>query len=352
MEDQKTIYRFKVPVQAQPEGYPSSLTPISLTTSQSQLGKNSSHVESLILLPMVVVKALSPEAFLDSSLFAELIDLLNLITEIKIVPDTPRAHLCVRLELLPMDKDLESSLQTRQSMSRLRSIDLELKYTQSKVKKDSTTTSSSKDTPMDFQSLIHVHPLVLPLKSSLKMFMKRFVKHNLLLQLPLVFNSRWQESLEDSVPFQKTIAETISWFSNSCISDEIRVELRNMSQFEDCRSKNHGRDGMKEEEEIWEEEITSKLLDHQIDIGQLPNTTIARSRRSRSLSGPPSSLDLDVSMSSDPEGMLGDQQTEDDLWVDDDDDGMSQTLLVDNQDDDLSLYTSGGSLEDLDMHSP
>ncbi|KAI9614127.1 hypothetical protein KEM48_006105 [Puccinia striiformis f. sp. tritici PST-130] len=184
------------------------------------------------------------------------------------------------------------------------------------------------------------------------MFMKRFVKHNLLLQLPLVFNSRWQESLEDSVPFQKTIAETISWFSNSCISDEIRVELRNMSQFEDCRSKNHGRDGMKEEEEIWEEEITSKLLDHQIDIGQLPNTTIARSRRSRSLSGPPSSLDLDVSMSSDPEGMLGDQQTEDDLWVDDDDDGMSQTLLVDNQDDDLSLYTSGGSLEDLDMHSP
>ncbi|KAH9453249.1 hypothetical protein MJO29_012672 [Puccinia striiformis f. sp. tritici] len=373
--DQKTIYRFKVPVQAQPEGYPSSLNPhishhISVPIGEKfesrRIINSPSNGCSVDLKVSIKLgrKALSPEAFLDSSLFAELIDLLNLlaiddetisisrITEIKIVPDTPRAHLCVRLELLPMDKDLESSLQTRQSMSRLRSIDLELKYTQSKVKKDSTTTSSSKDTPMDFQSLIHVHPLVLPLKSSLKMFMKRFVKHNLLLQLPLVFNSRWQESLEDSVPFQKTIAETISWFSNSCISDEIRVELRNMSQFEDCRSKNHGRDGMKEEEEIWEEEITSKLLDHQIDIGQLPNTTIARSRRSRSLSGPPSSLDLDVSMSSDPEGMLGDQQTEDDLWVDDDDDGMSQTLLVDNQDDDLSLYTSGGSLEDLDMHSP
>ncbi|KAI9614128.1 hypothetical protein KEM48_006106 [Puccinia striiformis f. sp. tritici PST-130] len=96
---------------------------------------------------MVVRSRASSWADGEIASFAELIDLLNLlaiddetisisrITEIKIVPDTPRAHLCVRLELLPMDKDLESSLQTRQSMSRLRSIDLELKYTQSKSRR-------------------------------------------------------------------------------------------------------------------------------------------------------------------------------------------------------------------------
>ncbi|KAA1085883.1 hypothetical protein PGT21_022405 [Puccinia graminis f. sp. tritici] len=84
-------------------------------------------------------KSLEPEAFIKSSLFAEIINSLNTLAtdeavsiqrvgETKVVSDSPKAHACAT----PCGETI------------------------------------------DFDSLIHVQPCVLPLKSSLQQFMKRF----------------------------------------------------------------------------------------------------------------------------------------------------------------------------------
>lgn len=98
----------------------------------------------------------------------------------------------VPLELAPVGELLDNALSS-QPIARLSSIDLELQYTPTGKKMNADHPATRSLTVTDFNSLIHVQPLVLPLKLSLKNFMKRFVRRNLLYQIPLVFNSEWRK---------------------------------------------------------------------------------------------------------------------------------------------------------------
>jgi hypothetical protein len=79
-------------------------------------------------------------------------------------------------------------------------MDLELQYTPAARQESAPDGPVTRSPSMaDFNSLIHIQPLVLPLKSSLQTFIKRFVRRNLLRQLPLVFNSQWKKVITISI---------------------------------------------------------------------------------------------------------------------------------------------------------
>ncbi|KAA1106894.1 hypothetical protein PGT21_000615 [Puccinia graminis f. sp. tritici] len=237
------------------------------------------------------------------------------VGETKVVSDSPKAHACVQLKLTPLEEILETSL-TRRPIARLSSIDLEWQYTPAKKNSTIDAPATPCGETIDFDSLIHVQPLVLPLKSSLQQFMKRFVSRNLLHQLPLVFNSQWQK----------------------CISDDIRAELRNMCEHED-----EIQTAKADEEECSGDKIASRLSTLQINISKLPNTRIARSRRCRN-SSYCSSLDIEA-VPSDHEAA----SDHGDVWMDEEED---QNIMADKENNsDVSLYLTGGSDNDIAMSS-
>ncbi|KAA1065015.1 hypothetical protein PGT21_021662 [Puccinia graminis f. sp. tritici] len=306
----RTTYRFKISTQAQAGGYPSSLN-CHVThhlwipkgkrlDSRRIIGPLTGEVELNVFFKLGR-KSLEPEAFIKSSLFAEIINSLNTLAtdeavsiqrvgETKVVSDSPKAHACVQLKLTPLEEILETSL-TRRPIARLSSIDLEWQYTP--AKKNSTI-----DCPSDSQ------------------FMKRFVSRNLLHQLPLVFNSQWQK----------------------CISDDIRAELRNMCEHED-----EIQTAKADEEECSGDKIASRLSTLQINISKLPNTRIARSRRCRN-SSYCSSLDIEA-VPSDHEAA----SDHGDVWMDEEED---QNIMADKENNsDVSLYLTGGSDNDIAMSS-
>ncbi|KAA1084939.1 hypothetical protein PGT21_000361 [Puccinia graminis f. sp. tritici] len=304
----------KSQTQAQAGGYPSSLN-CHVThhlwipkgkrlDSRRIIGPLTGEVELNVFFKLGR-KSLEPEAFIKSSLFAEIINSLNTLAtdeavsiqrvgETKVVSDSPKAHACARLS----------------------SIDLEWQYTPAKKNSTIDAPATPCGETIDFDSLIHVQPLVLPLKSSLQQFMKRFVSRNLLHQLPLVFNSQWQK----------------------CISDDIRAELRNMCEHED-----EIQTAKADEEECSGDKIASRLSTLQINISKLPNTRIARSRRCRN-SSYCSSLDIEA-VPSDHEAA----SDHGDVWMDEEED---QNIMADKENNsDVSLYLTGGSDNDIAMSS-
>ncbi|KAA1065023.1 hypothetical protein PGT21_021794 [Puccinia graminis f. sp. tritici] len=353
----RTTYRFKISTQAQAGGYPSSLN-CHVThhlwipkgkrlDSRRIIGPLTGEVELNVFFKLGR-KSLEPEAFIKSSLFAEIINSLNTLAtdeavsiqrvgETKVVSDSPKAHACVQLKLTPLEEILETSL-TRRPIARLSSIDLEWQYTPAKKNSTIDAPATPCGETIDFDSLIHVQPLVLPLKSSLQQFMKRFVSRNLLHQLPLVFNSQWQKKLQDSMLNQKIFGRILTRFSEQCISDDIRAELRNMCEHED-----EIQTAKADEEECSGDKIASRLSTLQINISKLPNTRIARSRRCRN-SSYCSSLDIEA-VPSDHEAA----SDHGDVWMDEEED---QNIMADKENNsDVSLYLTGGSDNDIAMSS-
>ncbi|KNZ58412.1 hypothetical protein VP01_1935g7 [Puccinia sorghi] len=276
-----TLYRFRVVTQAQAGGYPSSLNshvthhvsiPIGQRPQSCQVLCPRDGKVELNLSMKLGRELLKPETFINSSLLAEVVDLLqvlaadktisiNGIGEIKMVSDTStRAHVSrkfmrlkvagkkkVPLELAPVGELLDNALSS-QPIARLSSIDLELQYTPTGKKMNADHPATRSLTVTDFNSLIHVQPLVLPLKLSLKNFMKRFVRRNLLYQIPLVFNSEWRKvkkaeqvgyiftwimyamlkTLESSIAYRQSISRSLVRIAKESISDDLRVELGKM----------------------------------------------------------------------------------------------------------------------------
>jgi len=338
----RTLYRFGVVTQAQAGGYPSSLNPhvthhvlvpIGQRLQSCQILCPANGKVALNLYLKLGRELLNPETFINSSLFAEVVDLLrvlvadntisiNGIGEITMVSDTStRAHVSLPLELAPVGELLDNALSS-QPIARLSSIDLELQYTPTGQKTTADHPATRSLTVTDFNSLIHVQPLVLPLKLSLQNFMERFVRRNLLYQTPLVFNSQWRKTLESSIAYRQSISRSLVRIAKESISDELRVELDKMPS--------------KREGESSEAKIARMLLELQLNASTIPNTRVRRSPSSRSSSGAPScNMGMD-------EDAFSDQEVASEPWreeaCEDDQEDLDQHLMeLERNDSDVSL---------------
>ncbi|OAV99520.1 hypothetical protein PTTG_08410 [Puccinia triticina 1-1 BBBD Race 1] len=352
----RTTYRSKISTQVQAEGYPSSLN--CRVTHHVWIPRGERLQSRRIMAPLdgevklnlffkLGRKGLKPETFINSSLFAEVINSLNTlgtdetisiqgIGETEVVSDISRAYACVPLKLVPLEEPLEKSL-ARRPIARLSSIDLEFQYTP--ARKESTMDAPTRPfTATDFDSLIHVQPLVLPLKSSLQNFMKRFVNRNLRHELPLVFNSQWQRKLQDGILEERKFARILTRFSRQFISDDVRVEISNLCKDEDETKKAN----VILEEECPEDRIARRLSDLQIDVSKLPNTTVPRPGGCRKRSSG-SSLDLEAA----PSDQVAASDHED-MWVDEEEEEQSH-MADEESNSDVSIFKAAGLNSDSRM---
>ncbi|CAH7676971.1 expressed protein [Phakopsora pachyrhizi] len=144
----------------------------------------------------------------------------------------------VKLWMKAVERNLENQLKVDgRPMARLKSINLDLDFKTKRVRYkeiDKRNNENSKkqklDLRDDFVSLINTSALELPIKNLISSVINQFVHHYLFKRLPLIFNSEWNQTLCNSLPFQKSIAKSIYQLYINSQSAEIKCEIKKLTE--------------------------------------------------------------------------------------------------------------------------